>query len=176
MQLDELFSALETAGKERRLPPVERWQPTTAGSIDIRIAADGTWFHEGTAFRRPALVQLLSTVLKREGDDYFLVSPHEKLLITVEDVPLLATGFEVRGEGVAADILFSTNGGDHVVLDGDHPVFMRGSRPYIHVRDGLEALVARAAFYRLVELGEPVGEGVRLWSRGCPFVLRTDDH
>lgn len=176
MQLDDLFTALEASGQGRRLPPVERWQPATIGTIDIRIAADGTWFHEGTAFKRPALVALLSTVLVREGDDYFLVSPHEKLRITVEDVPLLANSFEVRGEGESMEILFSTNGGDHVVLDRDHPVFMRGTRPYIHVRAGLEALVGRAAFYRLVELGEPLEEGVRIWSRGCSFLLQADDH
>ncbi len=175
MQLDELFSSLEAEGRTRRLPPIERWRPERVGSIDIHISAEGTWFHEGTVFRRPALVKLLSTVLLREDDAYYLVSPHEKLRISVADVPLLAVDFEIRGKGTQTDLLFTTNGGDHFIADVDHPIFMNGSRPYVHVRNGLEALIVRSAFYRLVEQGEAVGECIHVWSRGRAFILGTDD-
>jgi hypothetical protein len=176
MQLAELFSALEAEGRDRRYPPVHRWKPEHTGRIDVHIGADGTWYHEGAAFKRPSLVKLLASVLLREGEHYFLVSPHEKLRISVADVPLLATDFETRGEGAGTDILFSTNGGDHVVVDAEHPLFMRKGKPYIHVRDGIEALIARPAFYRLVERGESRGDSVVLWSRGSCFELHPDDH
>lgn len=169
--LDDLFSELEAAERERRRPPVARWQPTREGVIDIRIAADGTWYHEGTAFQRPALVRLLSSVLRRDGDAYFLVSPQEKLRIDVADVPLLALDFEYRGEGDSTDILFTTNGGDYVTVDAEHAITLRGDRPYLHVRDGLEALIVRSAFYRLLDLGEDVGGAIRLYSRGQAFDL-----
>lgn len=174
MQLDQLFLALEAEGKDRRYPPIHRWKPEHIGTIDIHIAADGTWFHEGTAFKRPALVKLLSTVLVREGSDYFLVSPHEKLRISVADVPLLAVDFETRGTDRSMDILFTTNGGDHVVVDQEHPLFMRRGKPYVHVRDGIEALIVRPTFYRLVEAGESRGDSVSLWSRGTEFDLNPD--
>jgi hypothetical protein len=170
-RLDDLFGALEIEAERRRLPPVDRWVPVSEGSIDVRIGRDGTWYHEGTAFQRPALVRLLSTVLRREGDKYFLTSPHEKLRITVEDVPLLALDFESRGEGEGAELLFTTNGGDHVVADAVHPVFMRNDRPYLHVRDGLEALIVRSAFYRMVDrAGEKEGRPC-IYSRGAAFFL-----
>ena len=170
-RIDDLFEQLEQAGKDRRLPPLDRWHPEREGEIDIRIAADGTWFHEGGAFRRPALVRLLASVLRREGDGYFLVSPHEKLRITVEDAPLLATDCEQRGEGRHGELLFSTNGGDHVVADAAHAVFMRNGRPYVQVRDGLDALIVRSVFYRLVDSCELDEAGARLWSRGQCFQL-----
>lgn len=173
-ELNRFFDELETAGLSRKLPPIERWKPAHFGTIDIRIAADGTWYHEGTAFRRPALVRLLASVLMRDGDDYFLVSPHEKLKILVEDVPLLATDFEVRGTGCSQELLFTTNGGDHVIADTSHQLFLRGDRPYIHVRSGLEALIIRSAFYRLLDLGEVDDRCFRLWSRGSAFELPLD--
>ncbi len=170
-KLDDLFAALVAQAGRRRMPPVHRWLSAPEGRIDIRIARDGTWFHEGVAFTRPALVRLFSTILVREGDAYFLVSPQEKLRIVVEDVPLLALDFEMRGSGEQAELLFSTNGGDQVIANEEHPISLRGGRPYLHVRDGLEALIVRAAFYRLTGLvvereGRPC-----LFSQGAFFFL-----
>ncbi len=153
------------------MPPIHRWQSATEGQIDIRIARDGTWYHEGAAFTRPALVRLFSTVLLREGDAYFLVSPHEKLRIVVEDVPLLALDFETRGAGEQSELLFSTNGGDLVVASTEHPITLRGGRPYLYVRDGLDALIIRSAFYRLMDLAIEENGRPCLFSRGACFFL-----
>jgi len=170
-RLDDLFAVLVAQADSRRMPPVHRWLSAPEGKIDIRIARDGTWFHEDVAFTRSALVRLFSTILVREGDAYFLVSPQEKLRIVVEDVPLLALDFEVRGSGEQADLLFSTNGGDLVVASEEHAITLRNGRPYLHVRDGLEALIVRSAFYRLTGLlveqeGRPC-----LFSQGKRFFL-----
>ena len=153
------------------MPPIHRWQSAPEGRIDIRIARDGTWYHEGTAFTRPALVRLFSTVLVREGDAYFLVSPHEKLRIVVEDVPLLALDFDTRGTGDQSELLFSTNGGDLVVASNEHPIALRRGRPYLNVRDGLDALIIRSAFYRLVDLAIERDGRHCLFSRGACFFL-----
>ena len=170
-RIDDLFVELDRQASSRRLPPIHRWQSAAEGQIDIRIARDGTWYHEGTAFTRPALVRLFSTVLLREGDAYFLVSPHEKLRIVVEDVPLLALDFETRGTGEQSELLFSTNGGDLVVASNDHPISLRGGRPYLVVRDGLDALITRSAFYRLMNLAIEHDGRPCLFSRGACFYL-----
>lgn len=128
--------------------------------MDLVIDAGGTWHYGGTPFRRHDLVRLLSGVMRREGDEFFLVSPGEKLRITVEDAPFIATDFEVAGEGQTQRIVFDTNVDYKVSLDDDHPLALRRRSsstqevPYVHVRNGLEARVARGVFYRLVSLGE----------------------
>jgi uncharacterized protein len=170
-RIDDLFVELEESAKNRRMPPIHRWRSAAEGQIDIRIARDGSWYHEGRAFTRPALVRLFSTVLLREGDSYFLVSPHEKLRIVVEDVPLLALDFEVRGAGEDSELLFSTNGGDLVVASHEHPIALRSGRPYLEVRDGLEALIIRSAFYRLMDLAVERDGRPCLFSRGACFFL-----
>lgn len=170
-RIEDLFVELDKQAGNRRMPPIHRWKSAPEGRIDIRIARDGTWYHEGTAFTRPALVRLFSTVLVREGDAYFLVSPHEKLRIVVEDVPLLALDFEARGTGEQSELLFSTNGGDLVVASDEHPITLRGGRPYLNVRDGLDALIVRSAFYRLVDLAIERDGRPCLFSRGACFFL-----
>ena len=170
-QIDDLFAQLEAAEQHRKLPPVSEWHPEREGQIDIVIEADGTWKHEGGRFERQALVRLFCTVLRREGERYFLVTPAEKLEIQVEDAPLLALDFEVRGEGDEQELLFTTNGGDHVVADENHRIWLAEDRPYLHVRDGLNALIARGAYYRLIERAETDAEGVWLTSRGARFQL-----
>ena len=130
------------------------------GDIDIRIAADGTWFHEGTPIGRARLVRLFSTVLRRDGDDYFLVTPVEKMEITVEDAPFVAVLMRREEEGAEQALTFTTNVGDEVRADDEHPIVFRIDQetgegaPYIEVRAGLEARISRAVFYDLVELGE----------------------
>ena len=140
----------------RGLPPVEDWDPDYCGEMDLVIRRDGLWIHEGTPIGRPNLVALFATILKREGDDYFLVTPVEKLGIKVEDAPFLAT--DVTRDG--ADLVFTTNVGDVVQAGSDHPIRVeRDSEtgepsPYVLVRRNLEALIDRKSFYRLVDLGE----------------------
>ena len=170
---DALFRELQALGAQRRLPPVERWHPKQEGTIDIRIDRDGAWRHEGAPITRPALVRLFASILRKEGDAYYLVTPTEKLCIQVDDVPLLAVEGEAArvgpapGQGGRAtqEILLRTLTDDVVRLNADHAVWIehgpKGPRPYAHIRSGLNALVTRPLYYRLVELGEEA-EG-RLW-------------
>jgi uncharacterized protein len=173
--LDDLFETLEALQHGRKLPPVQQWQPERVGSIDIRIAADGVWYHEGAPFVRDALVRLFATVLRKDDDGYYLVTPAEKLKIQVDDAPFVALDMEVRGSGRDAELLFTTNVGDYVVADAEHPLIVeqRGDepRPYVHVRDGLHALINRAVFYRLVDQALAENDHLVAYSRGARFVL-----
>lgn len=174
---ETLLHTLAAIQADKRLPPVGQWHPAREGRIDIRIAADGTWYHEGAPIRRPGMVKIFSSVLRRDADGYCLVTPAEKLLIDVEDAPFLAIDMEVSGSGEGSDLLFTTNVDDYVVVDADHPLWvdeMNGQpRPYVHVRDGLDALINRPVFYRLVELGTRVGDECCVYSRGRRFSLGT---
>lgn len=160
-------SALEESARAAAkggLPPVETWDPPYCGEMDLRIARDGTWFHEGTPIGRVALVRLFSTILRREGDRFFLVTPVEKLGITVEDAPFLAVDFEAEGDA----LVFVTNVGDRVRAGRGHPIrVVRDAggepSPYIRVRGGLDALIDRKSFYRLVDLGETRDHEGREW-------------
>lgn len=162
---------------ERRLPPVDKWNPTHCGDSDMRIARDGTWFHAGSPIGRKEMVRLFSTILRREpGGGYVLVTPVEKLDIAVEDAPFIAVEMKAEGDGRDARLAFRLNTGDLVSADAGHALRFEqtedGPRPYLHVRDGLEALVARPVYYELAERAlagddDPVG----LWSNGCFFTL-----
>ncbi len=164
---EHLFETLESLHAGRRLPPVERWNPPREGRIDIRILRDGTWLHEGRPFTRMALVRLFATVLRRDGERYFLVTPEEKLAIEVEDAPLLAVDFVSRGGEGDREIGFRTATDDVVFAGPEHPVWIEeqpsGPRPYVHVRAGLHALIARPVYYPLMDLAEE--SGGRLWLR-----------
>ena len=150
---------LEELG-DKGLPPVHLWNPDYCGDIDLVIKRDGTWFHEGTPIGRARLVRLFSTVLKREGDDYYLVTPVEKMRIIVEDVPFIAVLMRKDAKSKRQTLTFTTNVGDKVTAGPEHEINFRKTdeagdgAPYIHVRAGLEARVARSIFYDLVELGE----------------------
>lgn len=180
---DAFLQELQALGAQRRLPPVERWHPQREGEIDIRIDRDGAWRHEGAPITRPALVRLFASILRREGDGYYLVTPVEKLRIQVEDAPLLAVDCEVakagpaqgRGRSATQEILLRTFTEDLVLLDADHAVWMeegpKGPRPYAHIRSGLNALIARPLYYRLVELGEEAQGRLWLASGGERFDL-----
>ena len=175
MANDPFNRLLETA-RNRRLPPVHLWQPERAGSIDIRIAADGTWHHEGVAIRRIAIARVFSTILRLDDDQHYLVTPAEKLAIEVEDAPFVAVDMESSGEGAQRRLVFATNLDDAVQADAEHPITVEGTpaepRPYVEVRDGLRALIARSVFYRLVGLAETeAGGDVSIWSAGVRFVL-----
>lgn len=137
-------------------PPVHLWNPPFCGDIDMHIARDGTWFYLGTPIGRPALVNLFAGIIRRDGDDYFLVTPVEKVGITVEDAPFVAVDFDPIDGGLQ----FTTNVGDTVIAGPAHPVRVvqdpktQEPSPYILIRANLEALIDRKSFYRLVELGE----------------------
>jgi len=157
--LDAIAGAAKRAG-ERGPPPVHLWNPPFCGDLDMRIAADGTWFYLKTPIGRPALVKLFSSVLKREGEKYFLVTPVEKIGITVDDAPFTAVEMRQEGEGSARVLAFRTNVDEWVSVGPGHALRFEpepdtgGLKPYLHVRRDLWALVTRALFYDLVELGE----------------------
>jgi len=163
--------------EERKLPPVERWNPTHCGHSGMRIARDGTWFHEGSPIGRINMVRLFSTVLRREPDGrYVLVTPVEKLDIDVEDAPFVAVELKAEGEGRDAMLAFRLNTGDLVTAGPDHRLrFAQGEdgpRPYLHVRGGMEALIARPVYYELVEIALAAGDAPPgLWSNGSFFPL-----
>jgi len=163
------FAELLRLQADRRLPPVAEWHPAREGGIDIRIDREGVWRHEGARLERASLVRLFASIMRKEDGDYFLVTPQEKLRITVEDAPLLVVECQCAGRGDGQQILLRTQTDDVVRLDAEHPFWLRkgpqGPRPYVHVRDGLNALVARAPYYQLVELAEEA-DG-RLWLRSA---------
>lgn len=163
-------------------PPVHKWNPEFCGDIDMRIAADGTWFYMGTPITRERMVRLFSTVLRKDDDGKtYLVTPVEKIGITVDDAHFVATDCDIVGSGDDQLLSFTTNVGDTVVAGPKHPVRVEVDgesgepRPYILVRGNLEALIARSVFYRLVESAEEVkrGDGAELMirSQGQDFSL-----
>ncbi|HMG48878.1 MAG TPA: DUF1285 domain-containing protein [Allosphingosinicella sp.] len=159
---------------ERRLPPVDQWHPTHCGDSAMRIARDGTWFHEGGPIGRPEMVRLFSTILRREPDGGFvLVTPVEKLDIIVEDAPFVAVELKSEGEGRDRTLAFRLNTGDAVIAGPEHRLrFDAGPRPYLEVRPGLDASVARPVYYELAELALAEGaEPPGLWSGGEYFAL-----
>ncbi|MGI3169532.1 DUF1285 domain-containing protein [Pseudooceanicola sp. C21-150M6] len=180
-----IAASARAASKGRGLPPVHKWNPPDMGEIDMRIARDGTWFHEGTPINRPELVRLFSTILRKDGDRYVLVTPVEKVGITVEDAPFVAVDFEMEGAGEGQLLRFLTNVSDATEAGPDKPIRVERDdetgepAPYVMVRDGLEALIDRKSFYRLVEIGvhHEVGDErwFGLWSGGAFFPLIPSD-
>lgn len=163
--------------QEKRLPPVEQWNPAHCGDSEMRIARDGTWHHQGSPIGREAMVRLFSTILRREPDGrHVLVTPVEKLDIEVEDAPFVAVELKTEGEGRTRTMAFRLNSGDIVTAGADNALIVRetadGPHPYLHVRGGLEALVARSVYYELMNLALDEGaEPVGLWSAGAFFPL-----
>lgn len=167
--------------KGERLPPVESWHPAREAAIDIVIKADGSWWHEGGEITRPAMVRLFSTILRRETDgSHVLVTPAEKLAITVEDTAFIAVEVKVDGEGSARTLAFRLNTGDVVVAGAGHPLTFAdrngAPHPLLHVRgaigNGLEALLARPVFYELAELAlADDADAPAIWSQGVHFAL-----
>ncbi|MBC7586266.1 MAG: DUF1285 domain-containing protein [Tardiphaga sp.] len=148
-----------TGGKVRGLPPVHLWNPPFCGDLDMRIASDGTWYYLGSPIGRVALVRLFSTILKREDGKHFLVTPVEKVGITVDDAPFLAVEMEKQADESGPRLRFRTNVDDWVDCDADHRLRFEtaadgGLMPYLHVRADLWAKVTRALYYDLVDIGE----------------------
>lgn len=171
-----------------KLPPVERWNPAHCGNSDMRISRDGTWFHQGSPIGRTEMVRLFSSILRREADGgYVLVTPAEKLDIAVEDAPFTAVELRAEGTGPDSKLVFRLNTGDLVLADGEHPLRFAsgadGPRPYLMVRRGLEALIARPVYYELAHRAlaqdeedqgatpSPAG----LWSGGTFFPIEPGE-
>lgn len=164
--LDGVIAAAKAQAPGRGLPPVHLWNPAHSGEIDIVIKTDGQWLHEGSPIGREALVRLFSTILRKDPDGFHLVTPVERMKITVEDAPFIAVRVDRDGE----NLKFVTNVGDEVTAGPENGIRVDMDpatgepRPYLHVRRGLDALIARPVFYELVELAQEreTDEGPRL--------------
>ena len=168
------FQSLEQLlGQQARgeLPPVSDWNPDFCGDIDIRIDKQGTWYHEGSEFKREKLVKLFASILKKEGNEYFLVTPVEKLRIQVEDLPFQIIMIHKDDDGLQA----ATNMGDMITIDQQHPItlsqFDDGEVPEVEIRNGLKARFNRSSYYQLVDLAEERAGQLVVSSHGCEFVL-----
>ncbi|WP_040577638.1 DUF1285 domain-containing protein [Methylopila sp. M107] len=169
------------AASSRGAAPVHLWNPEHCGAIDIVIRADGSWTYLGSPIGRPALVKLFSTVLRRDPDGFVLVTPVEKLSITVEDAPFVAVEMASEGEGEARNIRFRTNVDEAVDAGPDHPLRFEegqggGFKPYVKIRGDLWALVARSAVFDLVELAEERDGVLGVWSGGAFFEMGEAAH
>lgn len=180
--LDQLLARLADAEQSPAGPPLDQWHPPLSGDIDIRIAADGRWYHQGDVFQRQALVKLFSSILRREDQDYFLVTPVEKWRIQVDDLPFIAHSVaQVTREGVEL-LLFTTNVGEELLVGKDHPIQVDSNaqgepRPAVQVRANLWARIDRPSFYQLVEWAHvqsdeaSKGETWTVSSAGMTFTL-----
>jgi hypothetical protein len=171
------LSDLQRLIDERRLPPVDQWNPDRCGHSEMRIARDGTWYHQGSPINRPAMVRLFSTVLRREPDgSHVLVTPAEKLEIDVETTAFRAVEMHTEGTGESRQIAFSLDSGDAVIAGPEHPIRIlptkRGPSPRLAVRHGLEAELSRASYYELAEIAIAEGhDPPGVWSGGAFFPL-----
>ncbi len=169
-QLQELI-------EDRRLPPVDKWNPSHCGASGMRIARDGTWFHNGSPISRPAMVRLFSTILRRETDGrHVLVTPVEKLTIEVDSTAFRATAMTTEGSGDERRIGLTLDSGDAVIIGPEHPLRVvatdEGPSPRVLVRHGLEAELSRSVYYELAEIALAEGsDPAGLWSSGCFFPL-----
>lgn len=181
-----LEGLLSDRGSERRLPPVERWQPPYCGDIGLKIRGDGVWLYRDSPIRRASLVELFASVLRKDADGRtYLVTPTEKVDVAVEDAPFLAVDMQVRGKGRGQQIAFRTNVDEVVGCGPEHPLRFveqepgKGLKPYVLVRGRLEALLTRALLYDLVALAvdeERAGKRVAgVWSGGSFFAFGSPD-
>lgn len=176
----DALAAAAGAAARRGPPPLHLWNPPFCGDIDMEIARDGTWFYQGSPIGRAPMVRLFASILKREGERFFLVTPVEKVGIRVADAPFVAVDAEATGAGAGQSLTFTTNVGDTVTAGPDHPIRVaRGPEgapaPYVMVRAGLEARIDRKTFYRLVDIATSArhegADWLGLWSGGAFFAL-----
>ncbi len=146
------------SGHKRSIPPLDQWHPKHCGAMDLKVLANGEWWHDGQLIKRQALIDLFSTVLWKEDSKFYLKTPVEQIEIQVEDEPLFVNQVDMLELENKSYIQFTTTTQDVIVVDDEHPIFMREYqgelRPYVHVRFGINALIQRAAFFHLVEMGE----------------------
>jgi hypothetical protein len=173
-----LAALVAEAGTQAKARPVERWNPPYCGEIDMRIAANGSWYYRGSPIGREALVRLFASILRRDPDGrHVLVTPVERVGIAVEDAPFLAVEVVAEGEGADRRLTFRTNVGDIVAADGEHPLRFEtepgteGLKPYLRVRGGLEALATRTLALELVAMAEERNGATGLWSGGVFFAF-----
>ncbi|WP_282152228.1 DUF1285 domain-containing protein [Ruegeria atlantica] len=175
------LAASVKAAKTRGLPPVHLWNPPFCGDLDIHIAKDGSWTYLGSPINRFELVKLFSSILKKEDGKYYLVTPVEKVGITVEDAPFVAVDFDATGEGRAQILTFTTRVGDSAIAGPDHPIRIvidpetDEPSPYVLVRKNLEARIDRKSFYRLVDIATHKDGWFGVWSGGQFFPLVRSD-
>ena len=159
---------------KRSIPPLDQWHPKHCGAMDLKVKANGEWWHEGQLIKRQSLIDLFSTVLWKDDEKFYLKTPVEQIEIEVEDEPLFVNSVEqIQLEGLNY-IQLSTTTQDVVIVDQEHPIFIREFdgelRPYVHVRFGINALIQRASFFHLVEMGELMenrqGESILLLKSG----------
>lgn len=182
---DNLAASAKAAGKKGP-PPVHLWNPPFCGDLDMRIARDGLWYYLGTPIGRKNLVKLFASIIRKDGDDYFLVTPVEKVGIKVDDAPFVAVDFTIFGAGQNQSVSFRTNMDEEVIASSSKPLRVEIApdtgevSPYVLVRSNLEALIDRKSFYRLFEIcckeNYEGQEWVGLWSEGTffPFILASE--
>ena len=168
-------------GEGAKRPPVNDWHPERVGEIDIRIAKDGVWFYQNNPMERESIVKLFSGILRKDENEYFLVTPVEKMKVVVEDVPFVVCMMDVEGEGKDQKIYFSTNVGDAFLLSEAHALTVKYNAkkepsPYVLVRDKLHALISRQVYYELAEFAVDASDGEEgevfgVWSDGGFFSL-----
>ncbi|WP_281557252.1 DUF1285 domain-containing protein [Thalassomonas sp. RHCl1] len=176
MSLEKISSQLKDSDAEQKLPPVELWDPPYCGEIDLIIKQDGSWYHNGTVFKRLNLVKLFASVLKKEGSDYFLVTPVEKIKITVEDVPFILSQWSWEQGGEYGEMRVATNLGDEFILGEEHPLHISDDGClYVTVRRNLLAKVHRNVFYQWADIAKerktPEGTELVLPCGGYEIVL-----
>jgi len=181
--LEDVLKAIAPQGKEgRSLPPVHLWNPEHCGDIDMRIKADGSWWHEGSRIGREKLVRLFSTILRKDEDgETYLVTPYEKVIVHVEDAPFLAIRVDRAGDlGRDQRLVFTTNVGDFAVAGADLPLRVvtdpvtEEPSPYVLIRGRLEAKLTRPVFYELANMAVDNPDGsdtMGVWSQGEFFVI-----
>lgn len=179
MQESELFDSLLAQQKAKKYPPIARWHPEKIAESGMSIDTNGDWYYQGSKINRLPMVKLFASILRREGDSYYLVTPPEKLRIEVADAPFQAVNFHCQKQGCKQRLLMTTNLDEHVVVDNAHPLISRTYRqdrvPYLAVRNGLEARLNRSVYYRLAQLAvtgsKRYKERLGIWSSGIFFAL-----
>lgn len=179
MSIETITQQLSSKGmtSKAKIPPVEDWNPQYSGEMDLQIKANGDWFYQGTIFKRANLVKLLASVLKMEGDEYYLVTPVEKMKITVDDAPFVLTEWHWQDESQTI-MCVTNNVGDEFALDALHPLSTnKAGELYVIVRRNLLAKIHRNIYYQWIDLAKevPTKNGTELVfnSAGCEFSLGT---
>lgn len=185
VDLKNIIKSAESANEESHggYPPVEKWNPDHCGDIGLEIKSDGSWHYMNSPIGRKKIVNLFARILRKEADgSYVLVTPVEKIIIKVDDVPFIAVDVNIAGSGRDAMLSFSTNTGDTVVASEKYPIRViidpktEEPSPYVLVRSKLEAKISRSVFYDLVNLGEEFNGYFGIWSGGCffPFMKASE--
>ena len=172
---NDSLDALVRQYADRKLPPVASWHPETTRDSDIRIDSVGHWYYRGSRIERARMVALFSTILRRESDNYYLITPHEKLRVVVEDVPFVVQLMEVTGRGTAQQLRFTDNTGNRFTAGSQNKLWIahgdNESKPYCIVRDNLAALLSRPVYYQLADLIVRVNSQIGVYSDGVFFPL-----